>query len=78
VKKLVKKARERLDVKRNTVLMKTGLVVENQNFLNNRTAIANVHFITTKGRYTRRQQSQLGKVNRFAVFDNVWTLMACE
>ena len=58
--------------------MKAGLIVENQNFINNRTAFANVHLRTTKGRYTRRQLSKLGKVNRFAVFDDVWTLMACE
>ena len=74
----MKKAREILDVKKNTVLMKAGLIVENQNLLNNRTAIANVHFRTTKGCNARRQLSKLGKVNRVAVFDDVCTLMACE
>ena len=58
--------------------MKAGLIVENQNFINNRTAIANFHLRTTEGCYTRRELLQLGEVNRFAVFNDVWTLMACE
>ena len=58
--------------------MKAGLIVENQNFINNCTAIANFHLRTTIGCYARREFSQLGKVNRFAVFDDIRTLMACE
>lgn len=58
--------------------MKAGLIVENQNFINNCTAIANFHLRPTKGCYARRELSQLGEVNSFPVFDDVWTLMACE
>ena len=56
--------------------MKAGLIVENHNFINIRTTIANVHLRTTKGSYTARKLSQFGKVNRFAVFDDIRTLMA--
>ena len=58
--------------------MKAGLIVENHNFINIRTTIANVHLRTTKGSYTARKLSQFGKVttDRFAVFDDIRTLMA--
>lgn len=58
-----------------TVLMETRLVVKNQDFIFDRSTITNIHLVATIGRYTRRELSESNKVNRFAVCDNVFTLM---